>query len=255
MEIYIGLGITFILTVLLIGGYICLYNRLRRLHVKVEEGSSGIDVALEKRYDLLSEELEAVKKYLNHEKETYTSVASIRARKELDEKALEKQGHMSEEAIRTINEEISSQAERLNRIKKQIENQSGWRKLSHKGQEMREADLKKGEAAHQMGVNQKVNMLASIHKDLNGVGTAVDALAEQYPVLYSSLTMEYFQKTIFDVEEHLQAARRLYNANVSLYNQKLVTVPYVFIAGIHRMEKADFYEIQENKKSFAVKFD
>ena len=35
-------------------GYISIYNRLRRLAVKVEEGGSDIDVALEKRYDLLS---------------------------------------------------------------------------------------------------------------------------------------------------------------------------------------------------------
>lgn len=39
--------------VVLIVFYIKAYNRLRRLSVKVEEGSAGIDVALEKRYDLL----------------------------------------------------------------------------------------------------------------------------------------------------------------------------------------------------------
>ena len=48
------------------------YNRLQRLSVKVQEGSAGIDVALEKRYDMLSEEIEAVKKYLAHEYQIYT---------------------------------------------------------------------------------------------------------------------------------------------------------------------------------------
>ena len=50
------------------------YNRqrLKRLFVKVQEGSAGIDVALEKRYDMLSEEIEAVKKYLTHEYQIYT---------------------------------------------------------------------------------------------------------------------------------------------------------------------------------------
>lgn len=257
MGIYIVLGIAVILAVLLIGWHIYLYNRLRKLQVKVEEGSAGIDVALEKRYDLLSEELEAVKKYLEHEKETYTSIASIRSKKELDEKALEEQGRLSQEAIKTIDEQISGQAEKLNRIKKQMEQHKnpGWRKKDLERQERRESAFEKGEAMHRIGVNQKVNMLASIHKDLNGVGSAVNALAEQYPVLYSSLTMEYFQSTIYDAEEHLLAARRLYNSNVSLYNQTLVTIPYVFTAGIHGMKKADFYEIPENKKSFAVKFD
>ena len=63
MPILIGLGVLIVLVV----GYIALYNQLRRLEVKVEEGSSGIDVALEKRYDMLSEQMEAVKKFLNHE--------------------------------------------------------------------------------------------------------------------------------------------------------------------------------------------
>lgn len=257
MGIYIGLGIAVILIVLCIYLYISLYNRLRKLHVKVEEGSSGIDVALEKRYDLLSEELEAVKKYLKHEQETYTAVASIRARKELDEKMLEKQGRLSEEAIKTIDEQISSQTEKMNRIKRQIEQHknSGGRKQNPQKQEMKKTAFEEGTPVYQTGVNQKVNMLASLHKDLNGVGSVVDALSEQYPVLYSSLTMDYFQKTIYDSEEHLQAARRLYNSNVSLYNQLLVTIPYTFIAGIHGMEKADFYEIPENKKNYTIKFD
>lgn len=59
--------------------YISLYNRLRRLSVKVQEGSSGIDVALEKRYDMLSEELEAVKKFLQHEYDVYTGITAVRA--------------------------------------------------------------------------------------------------------------------------------------------------------------------------------
>ena len=43
------------LLVLLVLAYILLFNRLNRLRVKVDEGSAGIDVALEKRYDLLTE--------------------------------------------------------------------------------------------------------------------------------------------------------------------------------------------------------
>lgn len=66
-----------------------LYNRLRRLSVKVEEGSSGIDVALEKRYDMLSEEIEAVKRFLAHEWDVYTEVAAIRSAKELEETAFQ----------------------------------------------------------------------------------------------------------------------------------------------------------------------
>ena len=72
-----------------------------------------------------------------------------------------------------------------------------------------------------------MGLLSSIQQSLGGVGTAVNALAEQYPVLYSSVSMEHFQRSIGDVEEHLQAARRLYNANVSLYNQTIASFPWL----------------------------
>ena len=59
MPVYI---IVIALVLCVIVFYISAYNKLRRLSVKVEEGSAGIDVALEKRYDMLSEEIEAVGK-------------------------------------------------------------------------------------------------------------------------------------------------------------------------------------------------
>ena len=59
-------------------GFVLMYNRLQRLSVKVDEAASGIDVALEKRWDLLNELLAAVKKYLTHEYETLTGVTALR---------------------------------------------------------------------------------------------------------------------------------------------------------------------------------
>ena len=55
-----GILISVITITLLVLCYVRMYNRLKRLFVKVQEGSAGIDVALEKRYDMLSEEIEAV---------------------------------------------------------------------------------------------------------------------------------------------------------------------------------------------------
>lgn len=83
MPVYI---IVIALVLCVIVFYISAYNKLRRLSVKVEEGSAGIDVALEKRYDMLSEEIEAVKKFLQHEYDTYVAVTSVRAGKELRKK-------------------------------------------------------------------------------------------------------------------------------------------------------------------------
>ena len=76
MSSYVMIGIP-ILILLLIIAYITLYNRLNRLRVKVEEAGAGVDVALEKRFDLLSEEIEAVKKYLSHEYQIMTDPLHI----------------------------------------------------------------------------------------------------------------------------------------------------------------------------------
>ena len=234
--------------------YIMIYNKLRRLSVKVEEGSSGIDVALEKRYDMLSEEIEAVKKFLKHEYDTYLAVTSARSGKELEEETFKERKALSEEALNTIDETIKAQQEQMNRIKKQIDRQHGSKKHKEKNQAKKEA-YKNRVAEQKMNINQKIGLLSSIQQGLGGVGSAIDALSEQYPVLYSYVSMDHFQKSIFDAEEHLQAARRLYNSNVSLYNQTIVMFPYSIVAGIHGMHRADFYEIDEYKKEYKVKFD
>ena len=250
---YILIAVILIIAVLILF-YILIYNTLRRLAVKVEEGSSGIDVALEKRYDMLSEEIEAVKKFLKHEYDTYMAVTSIRAGKEIEEETLKEKKALSEEALKTIDETIQAQQEQMNRIKKQIERQHSSKKHKEKNQARQEA-YENSVDEQKMNINQKIGMLSSIHQGLGGVGTAIDALSEQYPVLYSYVSMDHFQKSIFDAEEHLQASRRLYNSNVSIYNQKLVMFPYSIVAGIHGMNKADFYEVDEKKKEYKVNFD
>ncbi len=234
--------------------YISIYNKLRRLSVKIEEGSSGIDVASEKRYDMLSEEIEAVKKFLKHEYDTYLALTSVREGKELEEETLKEKKALSEEALKTIDETIKAQQEQMEHIKKQIERQHTSQKYRDKNLAKRKA-YEKSVIEQKMNVNQKIGLLSSIQQGLGGVGTAINALSEQYPVLYSYVSMDHFQKSIYDAEEHLQAARRLYNSNVSLYNQKIVMFPYSVVARIHGMYKADFYEVDENKKEYKVNFD
>lgn len=249
----IGGVVVFIVTLVIVY-YISIYNKLRRLSVKVEEGSSDIDVALEKRYDLLSEEIEAVKKFLKHEYDTYLSVTAVRAEKELKEQTLKQKKALSEEALKTIEETIKVQQEQMERIKKQLKQQD--RSSINKDESQQTSEIYENSVdVHKMNLNSKIGMLASIQQGLGGVGTAIDALSEQYPVLYSHISMNHFQRSIFDAEEHLQAARRLYNANVSLYNQKIGMFPYSIVAGLHGMNKANFYQVDEKKKKYQVNFD
>lgn len=77
----------------------------------------------------------------------------------------------------------------------------------------------------------------------------INIIAENYPELKSSENYKTLQQTIVDVEENLQAARRLYNSNVSLFNQQLVSFPSSIVAKNKGMIKKDFFEIDEIKRN------
>ena len=120
-----GILISVITITLLVLCYVRMYNRLKRLSVKVQEGSAGIDVALEKRYDMLSEEIEAVKKYLAHEYQIYTEVTSTRAGKKLNESIFQEKKQLSEEAVKAISETITEQQKQMETIRQQLDQQRG----------------------------------------------------------------------------------------------------------------------------------
>ena len=66
------------LAVVIVMWGIGLYNKLVRTRTQMEEGWSGIDVQLKKRYNLIPNLVETVKGYANHEKETLDAVISAR---------------------------------------------------------------------------------------------------------------------------------------------------------------------------------
>lgn len=61
----------------------------------------------------------------------------------------------------------------------------------------------------------------------------INVVAEAYPELKSSENYKTLQQSIIDVEEYLQAARRMYNSNVSIYNQMIVTFPTSVVANLN----------------------
>ena len=155
--------------------FISISNKLNRAIVKIDEADAGIDVALTKRYDVLTKMIETVKGYAKHEKETMFEVINLRKGMPMAEK----------------NETYSKMTENLSKI---------------------------------------------------------NVLAESYPDLKASENFNTLQQSISDVEEHLQAARRLYNANVSSYNQMIVSFPISMIASSKGLTKKDFFEAEEHKK-------
>jgi LemA protein len=58
--------------------FIVLYNGFVSKRNRVEESFSGIDIILKKRFDLIPNLIEAVKGYMSHEKETFSSIVNLR---------------------------------------------------------------------------------------------------------------------------------------------------------------------------------
>lgn len=185
-----GILISVITITLLVLCYVRMYNRLKRLFVKVQEGSAGIDVALEKRYDMLSEEIEAVKKYLTHEYQIYTEVTSTRAGKELNESIFQEKKQLSEEAVKAISETIAEQQKQMETIWRQLEQQRGQ---DHSFGAETPGMGDDGLIGHQVSLDRKLGLLTSVQQGLTGVNSAINALAEQYPTLYSYASMQHFQ--------------------------------------------------------------
>lgn len=170
-----ALIIVLILIAVVVISIIVMSNNLNKALVKIDEADSGIDVALTKRYDVLTKMIETVKGYAKHEKEVLFDVVKIRKGMTIEEK---------NEANKQMDETLS-----------------------------------------------KINVLA-----------------ENYPDLKASENFKTLQDSITDVEEHLQAARRLYNANISSYNQMIVTFPISIIAGTKGLSKREFFVAEEHKK-------
>ena len=74
----LAIGIVVVVVVLLVW-YVSTFNSIKRADLKVSEALSGIDVALTKRYDVLTKMLDVTKAYKIHEKEVLTELVSLRA--------------------------------------------------------------------------------------------------------------------------------------------------------------------------------
>lgn len=74
----IGLIIVAIIIILIVLLGIVYQNKFVRLHERVKNSWSQIDVQLQKRFDLIPNLVEAVKGYSTHEKETLEAVISAR---------------------------------------------------------------------------------------------------------------------------------------------------------------------------------
>ena len=72
------------------------------------------------------------------------------------------------------------------------------------------------------------------------------AVAEGYPELRTSDVFVELQRGIRDAEEHLQAARRLYNSSVTAYNTAIAMFPAKLLAGSRQPK--EFFAADASKR-------
>jgi len=178
-----NLGITLLIIsgviILIVLWYIAVMNQLRQLELKVNEAESGIDVALTKRFDMLTKMLETTKGYGKHEAETLEKVVK-------------------------------------------------WRSGIPQNATLKEKEEFLGQ--------------------MNQVASGINVVVEQYPDLKANTVFLGLQSAVANTEEHLQAARRLYNANVTRINHVIVTFPQSIVANAIHMEKKLYFEAEEKKR-------
>ena len=149
-------------------------NNFKIAKIKIDEARSGIEVALTKRYDMLTKQLDVAKSFMKHEKEFVAEVINLR-----------------------------------------------------KGMTVREMN----DASAKMDkMSEQINFTA-----------------EAYPELRSSDLFVQLQVGIRDAEEHLQAARRAYNSNVSRFNSMIVVFPSSLLA--KNYTKEEFFEAEAHKRA------
>ena len=155
-------------------------NGFKKKEIRVQEGLSGVEVALTKRFDMLTKMLDTAKGYMAHESELFTKVI----------------------------------------------------------------ELRRGMSVAEMNDAQQ---------QMDALSGRFFAVAENYPALRSSEVFAELQRGIRDAEEHLQAARRLYNSNVTAYNTAIAMFPAKILAGPRQPKEffaADTGKREDVKMSF-----
>lgn len=123
----------------------------------------------------------------------------------------------------------------------------------------------KAYAAHEKGLLEELtarrSMLggaspAELAKDENlfsSILGRVVALAEAYPELKANSNFETMQKTLADIENDIQMARRYYNGSVRDYNILVESFPSLIIAALFKFTVSAFFELDDKAEAAVPK--
>lgn len=94
--------------------------------------------------------------------------------------------------------------------------------------------------------NSNDNM--NVNATLNDKYNKLIAIVESYPELKANESFLNLQKQLSKTESQLQAARRIYNSEVTEYNTKVLSFPSNVIAGIFGFKEIALFEIKAEER-------
>src|SRR3954465_12098620 len=116
----------------------------------------------------------------------------------------------------------------------------------------------KGYAGHEQGVFPKVTQARAEAMSSRSVGdtskaegqlsaalTDLRAVAENYPTLRATENFQQLTRQLSEIEDEIQASRRIYNSNVQSYNTKIQVFPNSVIANQGGFTPRQFFEITD----------
>jgi len=126
----------------------------------------------------------------------------------------------------------------------------------------------KGYAEHESQVFEKVTAARSDAMSAQGVGetakaeeklsgalTDLRAVAENYPTLRATENFQQLSRNLSQLEDEIQASRRIYNSNVQSYNTEIEQFPGSVIAGRGGFTAREFFEIEDASQREPVAVD
>jgi LemA protein len=85
---------------------------------------------------------------------------------------------------------------------------------------------------------------AKAESKLTGALTELRAVAENYPTLRATENFQQLSRNLSELEDEIQASRRIYNSNVQSYNTSIQQFPGSIIANQGGFTAREFFEIE-----------
>jgi LemA protein len=124
---------------------------------------------------------------------------------------------------------------------------------AHESQTFEKVTAARAEAMSAQGVGDS----AKAEEKLTGALTDLRAVAENYPQLKATENFQQLSRNLSQLEDEIQAARRIYNSNVQSYNTSIQQFPGSIIASQSGFTAREYFQIEDagDRQPVAVSFD